>query len=144
MSSLSKFPTFIDAKIDFFFTLINKYSEKVELFDLSLPEKWKWRMLIEMDTLWCRVLEARYIEILNRQKVYLNKRLNVLSYLWWKDLYSIESYNSAIVDWFKTDLRKNKLIMVRTRGGRAYKLVGAIAPRAYLIIFPLPPPPPNG
>lgn len=37
--------------------------KNIELFDLSLLGKWRWRLLVEKEALWYKVIVAKYGEV---------------------------------------------------------------------------------
>lgn len=71
-------------------------------FNISLLGKWCWRMLIDKDGLWYRVLKSRYWEEGARLKVGGN-----LSSSWWRSLCRIrEGVGNGVGSWFEENIRR--------------------------------------
>jgi hypothetical protein len=65
-------------------------------FHTSLLTKWRWRLLVDHDSLWKKVLEAKYGGV-GRGSLSL-PRGNKFS-LWWKDIVEIGKINGVEGDW---------------------------------------------
>jgi hypothetical protein len=65
-------------------------------FNTSLLTKWRWRLLVDHDSLWKKVLEAKYGGV-GRGSLSL-PRGNKFS-LWWKDIVEIGKINGVEGDW---------------------------------------------
>src|ERR1044072_7576368 len=50
----------------------------MKLFNLALLGKWRWRMLTEKHSLWCRILSEKYHDSVSQKDS-----------IWWKDLCSV-------------------------------------------------------
>lgn len=70
----------------------------LNLFNLSLLGKWKWRFLTDKDSVWVRILSERYRNLsqLNSQKVWTSTN----SSQWWRDLSSPRRVSDEPTNWF--------------------------------------------
>ena len=59
--------------------------KNIETFNTALIGKWLWRALIEKDSLWVKVLEAKY----GSADQWLSPENNVKGSPWWMDLRKI-------------------------------------------------------
>lgn len=62
------------------------------LINLALLSKWRWRYLKERDSLWSKVLSAKY-----------NQNSSSKPSIWWQDLQK-HCYAEGISDWFDTNI----------------------------------------
>ena len=70
--------------------------------ELSLLEKWCWRLLGEKEELWYRVLKARYGEVGGRIKEGGNN-----ASLWWRMIYHVrKGVGSGVGNWFEDNTRR--------------------------------------
>jgi len=71
-------------------------------FNLSLLGKWCWRVLVENDGLWYRVLRARYGEEWERLKEGGSQDST-----WWRSMCSIrEGLGKGVGRWFDNNIRR--------------------------------------
>ncbi|XP_058776556.1 uncharacterized mitochondrial protein AtMg00310-like [Vicia villosa] len=65
--------------------------KKLEVFNLALLDKWKWRIFEDSNSIWYRMLKARYGDIKLQMMVEGGKHDNYSSkFVWWADILSLE------------------------------------------------------
>lgn len=71
--------------------------ENMELFNMSLLGKWKWRMLTEKKSEWCKLLDRLYG---------IDEELNARQCsVWWKDIKGIDSASTTRQGWFSGSVK---------------------------------------
>ncbi|XP_058741406.1 protein NRT1/ PTR FAMILY 4.2-like [Vicia villosa] len=71
----------------------------LEDFNNALPLKWNWRIFGASNTLWYRILKARYVDVKLRDTLCVkNKSKDWSSSVWWADISSME--NKIPADFF--------------------------------------------
>jgi len=70
---------------------------RIREFNLALLGKWWWRLLEETNSLWCRVLMARYGVVEGRVKGGGSD-----SSLWWRDIHAL-----CREDWFNDNVSRS-------------------------------------
>ncbi|CAJ2678610.1 unnamed protein product [Trifolium pratense] len=77
--------------------------KNLELFNIALLSKWKWRAIIEKDAIWADLLNFRYgclpaIFLSREASLYGSK-----ASLWWRDVFSVGE--SIMPGWFRSNTR---------------------------------------
>lgn len=69
----------------------------MELFNISLFGKWKWRILTDKESVWFELIEKIYGDngLLNREQFSI----------WWRDLESLDNCLTFAQNWFKEAAR---------------------------------------
>jgi hypothetical protein len=71
-------------------------------FNLSLLGKWCWRLMVDKEGLWYRVLKARYREVGGRIKVGDRNASR-----WWRMICNVrEGSGAAVGGWFDNNIRR--------------------------------------
>ncbi|CAJ2645291.1 unnamed protein product [Trifolium pratense] len=76
--------------------------KNLELFNLALLSKWKWRCVNESDAVWTDVLRFRYGHLPSK---FLNEELyscGAKDSIWWRDLVNVG--DSFLPGWFKSNV----------------------------------------
>lgn len=76
----------------------------LDLFNLSLLGKWRWRLLVEKEAPWCHIIQSRYGEV--GDEVRLRGWSPRNSSQWWRDLCAIDNEYSIAQNWFSKEIRK--------------------------------------
>lgn len=69
----------------------------MELYNLSLFGKWRWRLLDDKDSVWCDLIRRLYGNggLLNGGQCYV----------WWKDLNALDEWIPQVNGWFRDSVR---------------------------------------
>ena len=71
-------------------------------FNIALVGKWLWRLFCEKESLWVKVIEAKY----GRCEDWLNNRGSIKGSIWWKDLMVVCDVNNSGGWWRRRVKRK--------------------------------------
>lgn len=74
----------------------------LDLFNLSLLAKWRWRLLVDKKASWQNILKSRYRSMGNEQQV--GHWTSSISSQWWRDLCALDQGNHASLNWFYNEL----------------------------------------
>lgn len=87
--------------------------KNLALFNLSLLGKWRCRLLVDKEALWCKVLKAKYGEVVCLNPDFSHVRRCSLSSVWWKDLSLIVIGLGGEEEWLVDGVGKKKSGMVK-------------------------------
>jgi hypothetical protein len=76
--------------------------KNLELFNMALLSKWKWRFLSDDEAMWADLLRFRYGHLPTHLLGTANYSLGAQSSLWWRDVTGMGS--GVWEDWFKTNV----------------------------------------
>lgn len=79
----------------------------LDLFNLSLLGKWKWRFMTEPNAIWRNLLSHRYGKIDN---LFHSTRGNQnMQSFWWRDIQRLDSAHPSLHGWFTSAVRRKVL-----------------------------------
>lgn len=78
--------------------------KNLDVFNLSLLGKWRWRLLVDKDACWHKIIASRYGEPSPKSNALIWNPKN--SSTWWGDLNAIESNRGDLSNWFSKDVRR--------------------------------------
>lgn len=88
----------------------------LDLFNLSLLGKWKWRLLTVPEAIWRKLLHFRYGDQLSTDPI---RRVNhSKDSIWWSDLQKIESSFPSLQGWYDKAVRRKAFFFGQQLGGR--------------------------
>jgi hypothetical protein len=76
--------------------------KNLELFNLALLSKWKWRMLLDDEALWSDFLRYRYGHLPSRVLGSISYTQGSKESIWWKDI--VSRPRGYTEDWFKSNV----------------------------------------
>ncbi|GAU27776.1 hypothetical protein TSUD_215870 [Trifolium subterraneum] len=77
--------------------------KNLELFNIALLSKWKWRLLDEGDTIWAGLLRFRYGHLSTKILTGETSQIGAKDSIWWRDIMSIGKSINGL--WFNSNVR---------------------------------------
>jgi hypothetical protein len=75
--------------------------KNLELFNLALLSKWKWRMLSDVEAMWMSLIRFRYGHPPSRLLGDVLHSNSIKESIWWKDI--VDSGRGFVDDWFRSN-----------------------------------------
>lgn len=76
----------------------------LDLFNISLLGKWRWRFLVDKEACWYSILNARYVGLMPREGEIIWNSRN--SSQWWRDIQNLDYEKSAPCNRFSNAVSK--------------------------------------
>jgi hypothetical protein len=80
----------------------------LELFNLSLLGKWKWRLLNNTEDLVVRILSSKYTvgELLEKNISFDNLASKRVASVWWRDIQKLDQRFDVLSNWFLNGIKR--------------------------------------